>query len=153
VVWVGLWAGVVRSSPGRRLTLSENPGKVLGESRARRKILGVICREFRENVGILHHRTASFAGAPITDDKRCHVTQPRAKINVSCSRAGPKERQGVAGTSRQEAGKDHKKGGSQTRVLRSLRGRARPLQLPGPGPYSPCRLTTLSPDLFAGRFN
>ena len=48
VVWVGLWAGVVRSSPGRRLTLSENPGKVLGESRARRKILGVICREFRE---------------------------------------------------------------------------------------------------------
>ena len=37
--------------PGRRLTLSENPGKVLGESRARRKILGVICREFWENLG------------------------------------------------------------------------------------------------------
>ena len=48
------------------LTLSENPGKVLGESRARRKILGVICREFWENQGFLHHQTASFAGAPIT---------------------------------------------------------------------------------------
>ena len=37
----------------------------------------------------------SFKHAPgfsalITDDERCHVTQPRARINVSCSRAGHK---------------------------------------------------------------
>ena len=43
---VGLWLGMVCSSPERRPTFSENPGKILGESRARRKILGVICRKF-----------------------------------------------------------------------------------------------------------
>ena len=76
-----VWWGVVCSS----LRLSR---KILGNSRARSKILGVICREFWEKLGFLHHQTASFAGAPITDDERCHVTQPHAGINVSCSRAG-----------------------------------------------------------------
>ena len=80
---VGLWVGVVRSSPGHRLTFSENPGRVLGESRAHRKILGVICREFWENVGFLHHWTASFVGAPITTRERHYVTQLHARINVT----------------------------------------------------------------------
>ena len=62
--------------------------KIPGNSQARRKILGVTGREFRENLGFLHHQTASFVGAPITTRERCHVTQPRARINVSCSRAG-----------------------------------------------------------------
>ena len=35
--------------------------------------------------------------APITDDERCHVTQPRARINVSCSRAGLKGATGGSG--------------------------------------------------------
>ena len=78
-VWVG-----VCSSPGRRLTFSENPAKILGESRARRKILGVICRKFWDF-------RASFAGALITPRERCHVTQPRARVNVSCSRAGDRD--------------------------------------------------------------
>jgi hypothetical protein len=47
---------------------------------------------------------ASFAGAPITDDKRCHVTQPRWRINVGCGRAGQKGRE------------NHKKGGCQAWV-------------------------------------
>ena len=63
---VGLWLGMACSSPERRPTFSENPGKILGNSRARRKILGVTGREFRGILGILHHQTASFAGAPIT---------------------------------------------------------------------------------------
>ena len=54
---VGLWVGVVCTSPGRRLTFSENPGKILGESRARRKILGVICRTFWEFCIIRRHRS------------------------------------------------------------------------------------------------
>jgi hypothetical protein len=82
--------GVVCSSPGRRLTFSEKSGKILGNSRARRKILGVTGWEFREIPGILYHHTASFVGAPIMSRERCHVTQPRARINVSCSRAGLK---------------------------------------------------------------
>ena len=67
--------------------------------------------------GFLHHRTASFAGVPITDDKRCDVTQPCARINVSCSRAGQKRGAGVGGTARgprQRRAKDSK--GYQTRV-------------------------------------
>jgi hypothetical protein len=35
--------------------------------------------------------------APITARERCHVTQPRARINVSCSRVGHK---GAGGTTR-----------------------------------------------------
>jgi hypothetical protein len=35
-------------------------------------------------------QSASFAGAPIKPRERRHVTQPRAGINVSCSRAGHK---------------------------------------------------------------
>ena len=45
-----------------------------------------------EILGILHHQTASFAGAT---RERCHVTQPRARINVSHSRVGQKGRQGM----------------------------------------------------------
>ena len=52
-------------------------------NRARCKILGVICWKFREIL-------ASFAGAPVTPREGCHVTQPRARINVSCSRADHK---------------------------------------------------------------
>jgi hypothetical protein len=54
----------------------QNPGS------HRQRILGIL--------GILHHRTAPFAGAPIMSRERCHVTQPRARINVCCSRAGHK---------------------------------------------------------------
>ena len=43
-----------------------------------------------ENLGKSGILTASFAGAPITSGERCHVTQPRARINVSCSRADNK---------------------------------------------------------------
>jgi hypothetical protein len=93
---VGLWVGVMCSSPGCRLTFSENPGKILGNSRARRKILEVICRKFWDFL-------ASFAGAPITPRERCHVTQPRARINVSCSCADHKGGTGGLG--------DHKKVG------------------------------------------
>jgi hypothetical protein len=98
---VGLWAGVVCSSPGHRLTFSE----ILGESRARRKIRGVIRRKFREIPGILHHQTASFAGAPEKRRDFCHVTQPRARVNVSCSRAGQKGR----GTTKRGPAKDSEK--------------------------------------------
>jgi hypothetical protein len=49
-------------------------------------------------VGFLHHWTASFAGAPITARERRHVTQPRARINVSCSRAGHKGATGGQGS-------------------------------------------------------
>ena len=73
--WV-VGGGGVREPP----TFSENPGEFSSPSQNpgshRHGILG-----------FLHHETASFAGAPITDDKMCHVTQPRARINVSCSRA------------------------------------------------------------------
>ena len=41
-------------------------------------------------LAFLHHQRALFTGAPITDNKRYHVTQPRARINVSCSSAGLK---------------------------------------------------------------
>jgi hypothetical protein len=64
--------GVACSSPGRRLTFSEYSG-------------------------ISHHQTASITGAPITPRERCHVTQPRARINVSCSRAGHKGATGGRG--------------------------------------------------------
>jgi hypothetical protein len=49
--------------------------------------------EFWQILGILHHQTASFAGAPITSHKSGHVTQLRARVNVSCSRAGHKRGQ------------------------------------------------------------
>jgi hypothetical protein len=74
-----------------------------------------------EILGILHHQTASFAGAPITDDKRYHVTQPRARVNVSC---GPQRgRQGVGGTTRRE------------RQRRAKAGE----ELGGPGCQTKCR--------------
>ena len=72
--------------------------KILGNCRARRKILGVICRKFWDFLGFSHHQTTSFAGAPIATRERCHVTQPRARINVSCSRAGHKGAKGAKGT-------------------------------------------------------
>ena len=81
---VGLWVGVVWSSPGRRLTFS---GKILGNSRARRKILGVICREFWE---FRDFCTRVHQSRPEKRRDLSHVTQPRARINVSCSRADHK---------------------------------------------------------------
>ena len=41
-------------------------------------------------LGFLHHETASFKGAPEKRRDQCHVTQPRARFNVSCSRADHK---------------------------------------------------------------
>jgi hypothetical protein len=68
------------SSPGRRPSFSVNPGKFSGSPQnpgnRRQGILG-----------FLRHQTASFMGAPITAGKSCHVTQPGARVNVSCSRA------------------------------------------------------------------
>jgi hypothetical protein len=77
---VGLWVGVLCSSP------SQNSGSHLPE------ILGIR--------GFLHHQTASFAGAPITPRERCHVTQPRARINVSCSRSRADHKGGTGATTR-----------------------------------------------------
>ena len=114
-----VWVGVVCSS----LRLSR---KILGNSRARRKILGVICRKIWENLGFLHHQTASFVGAPITRERR-HVTQPRARINVSCSRA---DHTGSAGPPRR-VWEGQQKGGSQTRFPDEGRDRA------GQGRHSP----------------
>ena len=65
---------------GRILSSPQNPGSHLPEI-----------------LGFLHHQTASFAGAPIMPRDRCHVTQPRARINVSCSRAGHKGGKGGHG--------------------------------------------------------
>ena len=56
---VGLWAGVVRSSPGRRLTFSGNPGEFSSPPQNPGGHLpGILGKS-----GIL---TASFEGAPIT---------------------------------------------------------------------------------------
>ena len=57
-VW-GRWCAASSDFVGKSW---ENTGKLSSSP----QILGVICREFRENVGFLHHRAASFAGAPIT---------------------------------------------------------------------------------------
>jgi hypothetical protein len=113
---VGLWVGVVCSSPERRPTFSENPGKILGKSwenpgriSSSPKIMGVICRKFWEIL-------ASFAGASITPRERCHVTQPRARINVSCSRAGRKGAKGPQKEGQRRVGTRPAEAGCQTRV-------------------------------------
>jgi hypothetical protein len=49
----------------RRLTFSENPGKILGNSRASRKILGVICRKFWDFCIIGRHRSWVHQSQPI----------------------------------------------------------------------------------------
>ena len=73
--------------------------------------------------------------APITADKRCHVTQPCVRVNVSCSRAGHKGATGGRGDQNEE---DHEgwvpgqqrtaeggyQGGYQTRVPELGRDRA-----------------------------
>ena len=41
-------------------------------------------------LGILHHQTASIESGPEKRRDLSHVTQPRARINVSCSRADHK---------------------------------------------------------------
>ena len=73
VVWVGV-------PP----TFSENPGEFSSPWQNSGSHLPVILGKS----GNLHHQTASFVGAPIMSRERCHVTQPRARINVCCSRAG-----------------------------------------------------------------
>jgi hypothetical protein len=94
-VGVGLWVGVVRSSPVR---LSR---KILGNSRARRKILGIIAWEFWEFCITRRHHSQVNQSRPEKRRNLCHVTQPRARVNVSCSRAGHKGATGERG--------DHKK--------------------------------------------
>ena len=110
--------------PGRRLTFSENPGKILRNCRARRKILGVICRKFWDFCII--RRIIHMVHQSRREKRRdlYHVTQPRARVNVSCSRAGHKG--GVRGTRRRQrkghertTNKDQQRaaeGGYQTRV-------------------------------------
>ena len=66
------WAGVVRSSPWPSPTFSENSGKLSSPSQNSGSHLPEI-------LGFLHHRTAAFAGAPIT---------PREEAgSVSCDSA------------------------------------------------------------------
>ena len=98
---VGLWVGVVRSSPVR---LSR---KILGNSRARRKILGIIGWEFWEFCITRRHHSQVNQSRPEKRRNLCHVTQPRARVNVSCSRAGPKGATGERG--------DHKKRAAEAR--------------------------------------
>ena len=81
-VWGCGWGWCTRALGPVRL-----PRKILGNCRARRKILGVICRKF-------WHRSRVHQSRPEKRRDLCHVTQPRARINVSCSRAGQK---GVTG--------------------------------------------------------
>jgi hypothetical protein len=89
-----VWCPTFSENPGEFSSPSQNPGGhlpgILGKS------------------GNLHHQTASFAGAPITPRERCHVTQPRAGINVCCSRAGHKGRRPRNGHERRAA-KDSKR--------------------------------------------
>ena len=67
-------------------TFSENPGEFSSPPQNPGGHLpGILGKS-----GNLHHQTASFAGAPIKPRERCHVTQPRAGINVGCSRADNK---------------------------------------------------------------
>ena len=101
------WFRHCQCRPGR-LTFSENPPKFLGESRARRKILGVTGREFWDFCIIRQHCSRVHQSRHEKRRDLCHVTQPRASINVSCSRAGQKGATGGPG--------DHKtKGGYQAR--------------------------------------
>jgi hypothetical protein len=60
----------------------KNPGKI--SSRSHRQ--GILRNSgiFASSDGIRRHQMASFTGAPITPRDQCHVTQPRASINVSC---------------------------------------------------------------------
>ena len=75
------------------MIFSENPGEFSSPSQNSGSHLpGILGKS-----GNLHHQTASFAGAPITPRERCHVTQPRARINVRCSRAGHKGASGGRG--------------------------------------------------------
>jgi hypothetical protein len=59
-----------------------------------------------ENSGILGHK----ASAPITSQERCHVTQPRAGINVSCSPAGHKGATGGSGGHKKRTAKGLRRG-------------------------------------------
>jgi hypothetical protein len=98
----------VCSSPGRRPTCSENPEKILGESRPRRKILAGISGQFWEFLGILRHRSQ------VHQSQVTKGAQPRARVNVSCSRAGhkrgdrgttKKRREGRVGTTNRGRGR------------------------------------------------
>ena len=120
---VGLWVGGGVLEPP---TFSENSGRISSSPQNP----GGHLPEIQGIQGILHHQTASFAGAPITIDKRCHVTQPRARINVSCSRAGHKGATGGSGDHKKGAAKELRrtaKSGSRARVPdRAEQGRCQP---------------------------
>ena len=102
---------------GCRLTLSKNPGEFSSPPQNS----GSHLQGIPGIPGILHHRTASFAGSPITARERRHVTQPRARINVSCSRAGQKGAKGGGGKASEEQRRPAKASEGQRRVV-SRRG-------------------------------
>ena len=64
------------------------------------KILGVICQKFWEFRIIRRHRSRVHQSRPEKRRDLRHVSQPRARVNVSCSRAsdrgsrGPQKRGG-----------------------------------------------------------
>jgi hypothetical protein len=75
--------------------------------------------------GFLHHRAASFAGAPITARERRHVTQPRARFNVSCSRAGHKGAKGGGGKASEGQRRPAKASKGQRRPAKASEGQRR----------------------------
>ena len=93
--------------------------RALGPVRLSRKILGDVelaaksWQSSAENSGIsgiFASSDASFAGAPITPRERCHVTQPRARINVSC---GPQRGDRGRGNHRKEGGEGQRRVGAR----------------------------------------
>ena len=71
--------------------------KIVGNSRAPSQNPGSHLPEILE---FLHHQTASFVSAPEKRQYSCHVIQPRARINVSCSRADQKGTKGAGGVTK-----------------------------------------------------
>jgi hypothetical protein len=105
--------------------------RALGPVRLSRKILGDVelaaksWQSSAENSGIsgiFASSDASFAGAPITPRERCHVTQPRARINVSC---GPQRGDRGRGNHRKEGGE------GQRRTAKDSEGQRRVGARPG----------------------
>jgi hypothetical protein len=89
----------------------KNPGKI--SSRSHRQ--GILRNSgiFASSDGIRRHQMASFTGAPIPPRDQCHVTQPRASINVSCSRAGHEMGGRGAGEPEEEGGRGQQRTGTR----------------------------------------